>query len=215
MFSIEDKNLMKPLFAYDVFLTNASRKELNPDAFSREQFWSKIWCIENLKKVYGRQFNEIYILGGWYGTLAGLLLQDPQLSVKKVINLDLDQEALKHSKNLIQDSRYEARTADLNDLLKQSQSLNKRDLLICSICEHIPSLQTFNQLKPDIPIIFQSTNLQCDDHINTKKDIEEFQCETKQILNFREQWAGTLDLKWFKRFMIMGHIQKPNRFHFF
>ncbi len=211
MFSTEEKNLTKPLPAYDLFLSDASRKSLNPDAFSREQFWSKLWCVENIKKTYGKRFNEIYILGGWYGTLAGLLLQDPTIQVKKVFNLDLDEDALTQSKKIITDPRYITRAGNLNGFLTQAQSLKSSDLLICSICEHMDSLASFNQLKFNIPIVFQSTNLKCDDHINIKNNLQEFQNEVKQIKNFKEQWSGTLDLKWFQRYMIMG---KRSRFHF-
>lgn len=199
---------MKPLLAYDLFLSDASRRGLNPDAFSREQFWSKLWCVESIKKVYGTRFNRIYILGGWYGTLAGLLLQDPEIKVKKVFNLDLDEVALIHSKKIIQDPRYEARPGDLNDFLAESKSLKKTDLLICSICEHINGVENFNRLKPGIRIVFQSTNLQCSDHINAKNNLKEFQDEIAQIKNFKKHWSGTLDLKWFQRFMIMGQIRK-------
>lgn len=199
---------MKPLTSFDWFLSDASRcgLQLNPDAFSREQFWSKLWCAQLIKKQLGTNFNDIYILGGWYGTLAAMLLQDSELRINKVINLDLDQEALDHSKVLIQDTRYEARNADLNDFLAQSHLLKKDDLVICSICEHIDGLESFNRLKPNIPIVFQSTDLKCQDHINTKETLEEFKEDFQQIKNFSQQWSGTLDLKWFKRFMIIGRV---------
>ncbi len=216
MFSIEEKNLTRPLPAYDLFLSDALRRGLNPDAFSREQFWSKLWCLENIKKVYGNNFNEIYILGGWYGTLAGLILQDPKIKVKKIFNLDLDENALIQSKKLIQDLRYEACLGDLNDFLAQSKTLKRSDLLICSICEHIDGVNAFNQLKPGVPVVFQSTNLECEEHINTKNNLQEFLNEIKKIKNFKEQWAGTLDLKWFQRFMIMGKIKSSKKiFHFY
>lgn len=215
MFSIEEKNLMKPLPAYDLFLSDASRRGLNPDAFSREQFWSKLWCIDSVKKAYGNTFNDIYILGGWYGTLAGLLLQDSSIKVKKIFNLDLDENALLESKKLVQDPRYEARHGNLNDLIAQSTSLKPNDLLICLICEHMENLKVFNQLKPGIPIVFQSTNLQCNDHINTKNNLEELKNDIKQIKNFQEKWSGTLDLKWFQRFMVIGEVQRPQGFNAF
>ena len=218
MFTSDEKNFMKPLASYDWFLSDALRSglKLNPDAFSREQFWSKIWCLQSIKKTYGTEFNEIYILGGWYGTLAGLLLQDPQMKIKKIVNLDLDQTALEQSRILIQDQRYEAQTGNLNDFLVHSHRLQKKDLLICSICEHIDTLESFHPLRPGVPIVFQSTNLKCEDHINTKESLEEFRLDLKQLKHFKQDWAGTLDLKWFKRFMIMGRMCPRNSLlHFF
>lgn len=214
MFTSDEKNFMKPLASYDWFLSDALRcgLKLNPDAFSREQFWSKLWCVQMLKRHLGTKFHTIYILGGWYGTLAAMLLQDNELKIKKIVNLDLDNAALEQSKILIQDPRYEARKGDLNEFLAHSHQLTKNDLVICSICEHLSGLKEFNLLKPSVPIIFQSTNLKCDDHINTKESLEEFQIDLQSIQNFHQEWAGMLDLKWFKRFMIMGQILKRRRF---
>ena len=208
MFLSDEKNFTKPAAAYDWFLSDAMRCELqlNPDAFSREQFWSKLWCLDVIKKNLGCKFNNIYILGGWYGTLAAMLLQDSQLQVQKIYNFDTDSTALENSKKLISDQRYEASCIDLNVFLNRSHHLSSQDLVICSICEHLDNLTSFNSLKPAVPIIFQSTNLKCDDHINTKESLEEFQEELKRLKTFEQLWAGTLDLKWFKRFMIVGKL---------
>lgn len=206
MFLSDEKNFMKPATAFDWFMCDATRRKLhlNPDAFSREQFWSKLWCLEMIKQNLGTNFNEIFILGGWYGTMAAMFLQDPRFQVNKVINFDLDSDALRNSKLLISDPRYFTACEDLNSFLRSSSKLNNKDLIICSICEHIDGVEMFNALQKNVPIIFQSTNLKCEDHINTKESLDEFKEDLSMIKNYEEIWAGTLDLIWFKRFMSIG-----------
>ena len=71
--------------AFKHFQTNEI--EFDEDCFSRGQLKSKIWLIEELKKL-SLDLGVIFLCAGWYGTLATLLFES-ELCVEKIISFDI------------------------------------------------------------------------------------------------------------------------------
>lgn len=70
-------------------------------ALNDNQVKCKRWLIDELYFALGGQFGTVYILGGWYGVLGALLLNDQRFSIRRVVSIDIDPdcEAIANSLN--------------------------------------------------------------------------------------------------------------------
>lgn len=173
------------------------------DMFSSGQIQSKVWLIEELGKFVNLKFKKIVIVGSWFSSLAFLLLQ--KFSNVKILCLDLDKRCEIFVNSIITTAEKEYVRAAQGDMFKHSYV---EDLIINTSCEHIKNLDEWLKLLPaGSTVVLQSTNyLAPTDHINPVNSLEEFinqtQGELQNIL-----FSGEIDLKVYKRFMIIGHIK--------
>jgi len=196
------------------------------DALSIGQIKSKKWLLEELKLCSGSKLDEIdlgsvYILAGWYGTLAYLLKQDPHIHIKSIVNVDLDPicEAISQRLNLdwIENWRYKAITMDIQhiDYSKPFEfpawSKNKDQVvshksdcntIICTSCEHITEWDKLYRKFPEGKLlILQSNNFDIPEHTNRSESLEQFEAQTPME---RVLFSGELDCEIYTRFMRIG-----------
>lgn len=147
------------------------------DAFWETQLSSKSWLIENLYRHLNKPSN-IYIFGGWVGTLASMLLQQ-KILIKKVFSIDIDPWCQKYA-NIICKSyvgtKFESITCDMATYKYDSNF--PPDIVINTSTEHV-SQETYNVWYNNIPkntlIIVQGNNFfDCDQHIRCAENIENF-----------------------------------------
>jgi SAM-dependent methyltransferase len=62
-------------------------------SFTDDLIISKLWLIREISKIH-KKFNAIYILGSWYGNLSLFLIDKHDIEFKKIINVDINKEAL-------------------------------------------------------------------------------------------------------------------------
>ena len=87
-------------------------------SFTHDLTTSKVWLIQELAKIKPT-ITTLYILGSWYGNLALYMTLDPEVKVKKFINVETDQSMLDQSERML--DRVGARNVeymntDANDL---------------------------------------------------------------------------------------------------
>src|SRR5215475_9686669 len=59
-------------------------------AFNHKQVACKMWARDALLAHLGPRFPTVWILGGWYGVLAAILLDDPRFAIGHIRSIDLD-----------------------------------------------------------------------------------------------------------------------------
>lgn len=209
---------------------NGLRKRLdNPqplyDALSRSQIRSKIWLIEELLAIRSHWPN-VAIMAGWYGQLVPMLSQ--QLTFDRVRIVELDSDACRHSDqvvniNNIQDFRVKSIVADINDLVLHKNGYEWQvdtfkdnvytekflpNLVINTSAEHMTE-KWFHQLRfkaiESNPIVaVQSNNLfDVEEHVNCVHSVDHM----KKKFPFSEiLYEGELQLKGYKRFMLIGRL---------
>ena len=59
-------------------------------AFNHKQIACKMWARDRLFESAGGIFGEIWIVGGWYGVFAGMLLDDSRFKIGRIENSDID-----------------------------------------------------------------------------------------------------------------------------
>ncbi len=60
------------------------------NAFNHKQVACKMWARDRLFERVGGVFGEIWIVGGWYGVLAAMLLDDQRFKIGRIENSDID-----------------------------------------------------------------------------------------------------------------------------
>ncbi len=196
------------------------------DALSIGQIKSKKWLLEELKLCSaGNQeqldLGQVYILAGWYGTLAYLLKEDPQIHIKTIVNIDQDPicEAISQRLNLdwIENWRYKAVTMDIHNVdyskdfgfrvwsKGKDQIVKHRsqcDTIICTSCEHIAEWSKLYEKFPEGKLlVLQSNNFDIPEHTNRVDSLEQFEEQTPMS---RVLFSGELDCDLYTRFMRIG-----------
>lgn len=69
-------------------------------SFTHDLTTSKVWLIQELARIKPT-ITTLYILGSWYGNLALYMTLDPEVKVKKFINVETDQSMLDQSKRML------------------------------------------------------------------------------------------------------------------
>lgn len=186
------------------------------DFLSRGQVKSKLWMIDELKKIVDGPIGNVVFYGGWYNFLAHILYEN--FDIYKIFSLDLDEKVVSPSKRLyakeFEENRFVPLVADVNKLRWDKNvlsylsneklslvELDKINLVINTSCEHMDN-SWFENL-PDGTMVVLHTNdyFSNPQHVNCCHDI----AEAKQKYPMKEfYYTGELDTVLYNRFMLIG-----------
>ena len=189
-------------------------------SLNKNQMASKRWLLESLLDTTPGPLQTVYVLGGWHGVLAALLLADSRFDVGRVISVDVDPDCPPLAETLnhrhLRDGRFAAVTADMTmlnyraDLVEfpylddqQRRQTLSPDLIVNTSCEHLADFDAwYHQLPADSLMVLQSNNFfSCEEHVNCVSDLNAFrdQAPMQTLL-----YEGALPLKRYTRFMLIG-----------
>lgn len=196
------------------------------DAFSRGQVLSKIWLVNELKKM-DTNFEMVYFLAGWFGQLR-LFFDVAEIEYKKIRVLDIDPVACKISDqvfnvDMINDYRVKSAEVDLNDMswlyrtgceytLKNYNTdatvkeKTNPDLIINTSAEHFHEdwYHKFvnRPLETNPLFVIQSNNLHdVEEHVNSIHSMNEMK---RKFPMSKIEYEGELQLYGYKRYMLIG-----------
>jgi hypothetical protein len=175
-------------------------------AFNHKQVACKMWARDALFSHLGPTFATIWILGGWYGVLAAILLDDRRFAIGHVRSIDLDPAVAPVAESLNAEAaatgRFSTSAADMYGLDYHRPDA-RPDLVINTSCEHIPDLQGWLALlPPGMPVLLQSNNYASEPtHVNIVRSLRHF---TDSAGLSRLVYSGELELKNYTRFMLIG-----------
>ena len=174
------------------------------NAFNHKQVASKIWARDSLFASLGGRFAHIVILGGWYGVLAAMLLEDPRFAIGSVESIDIDASVGAVAGTLNRDAgdRFRATTADMYAI---DYTALGADLIVNTSCEHIADLRGWLGLLPKgANVLLQSNDYFSEPtHINCVGSVEAFE-RLAGLAALR--FSGTLAMKKYNRFMLIGEV---------
>ncbi len=174
------------------------------NAFNHKQVGCKIWARDKLFESIGAECRRIIVLGGWYGVLAAMLLEDSRFDIELTVSCDIDPavEPVARTLNATFGDRFHAMTADMHTL--DYRALNA-DLLINTSCEHIAELRNWlDLLPPGTRVLLQSNDYFSEPtHISCVSSLEEFRVQARLA---RVDFAGALPTKRYTRFMLIGSV---------
>lgn len=178
------------------------------DAWSHGQIESKIWLCEKIEEYYNGPKPKIWILAGWYGITAFLLLSRNNMQIKQIRSFDIDPNcedvADKINNTWEFDSwKFKAFTCDCNTLKYNKDNPN---IVINTATEHFESTEWWDNIPRNSFIAIQGNNMnEHKDHCFTAQSLEEFK------VRFQMQTTHYIGVKKFKypnleydRYMILG-----------
>ena len=191
------------------------------DVLSKGQIESKIWLIDELSEITNNP-GLVFLLGGWYGTLAAMMFESKKFDELKIRSFDIDPECadiadtMNRTPYVMEGWQFKASTADMYELNYHQTTYTTRrangtaleltevaDILINTSCEHLKYFDKWWKLVPENKLcVLQSNNyFDAPDHTNCVESIDEFLEKT----NFTKVlFSGELELEKYKRFMIIG-----------
>lgn len=194
--------------------------DFSDDFFSRGQIKSKLWLIDQLKKL-DLSLGTVFLCAGWYSILSVMMFEN-KLKVNKIRNFEIDPSCLEISEVfnkpwVIDNWKFKTSIMNIHDIdfnihtykvLKHDGTYtflkDIPDTIINTSCEHI---ENFDKWYSNIPknklLILQSNNyIEIIDHINCVKNLHEFE---KQTPMSNVLFNGELQLENYKRFMRIGY----------
>lgn len=173
------------------------------NAFNHKQVACKMWARDKLFEHLGGRFDRIWIVGGWYGILAAMLLHDARFNVGLAESIDIDPAVEAVARTMTNaDARFRAVTGDMYRLDYQG---GKPNLVINTSCEHIADLPAWLALlAPGTQVLLQSNDYFSEPtHINCMASLQDF----KEAAMLRDVlYAGELPQKKYTRFMLIGRV---------
>ncbi|HEV7322824.1 MAG TPA: class I SAM-dependent methyltransferase [Ensifer sp.] len=174
------------------------------NAFNHKQVACKVWARDTLLDVAGPSYGKIAILGGWYGILGAMLLEDRRFDVAAVESFDIDPdvEAVAETLNAAFPDKFRAVTADMYAI---DYDALQADLVVNTSCEHIADLRSWLDLVPaGTRVMLQSNDYFSEPtHINCVASVEAF---AEQAALTKLEFAGALPTKKYTRFMLIGTV---------
>jgi hypothetical protein len=174
------------------------------NAFNHKQVACKIWARDRLYDGLGGSYAHIAVLGGWYGVLAAMLLEDRRFDIGLVESIDIDPAVAVVAGTLNRESgdRFRATTADMYAI---DYAELRADLIVNTSCEHIADLRGWLGLLPKgTNVLLQSNDYFTEPtHINCVGSAEAFE---RQAGLGRLHFSGTLPMKKYNRFMLIGRV---------
>jgi hypothetical protein len=192
------------------------------DCFSRGQLQSKLWLINELKKL-NLDLGTVFLCAGWYATLAVMLFES-NIKIDKIRSFDIDSSTVNIAETFnkpwcTNNWQFKALVDDIfnidyNEHIWQywSNSNNRMSYPIIDIpntiintsCEHI---ENFDKWYDKIPhsklVILQSNNyFKVNEHVNCSNSLNDFS-NTAPMTN--TLFEGELSLKKYTRFMKIGY----------
>lgn len=174
-------------------------------AFNHKQVACKMWARDELFAAFGGgRFGRIAILGGWYGVLAAMLLEDRRFEVGGVESIDIDPAvaAVAAALNAAFGDRFRATTADMYGV---DYAALGADLVVNTSCEHIADLRGWLGLLPaGTRVLLQSNDYFSEPtHVACVASAAAFE---RQAGLATVLFSGSLPQKKYTRFMLIGTV---------
>ena len=174
-------------------------------ALNKNQMASKRWLVDTVHAAVPAALDRVLILGGWFGTLAALLLHDPRFNIRPVESVDIDARCAPVAESMnathVRAGRFTARTADMLDL--DYAAASTADLTINTSCEHLPNFGAWYARVPRGRLLLLQSNdyFACREHVNCVADIAAFRAQAPLTQTL---FAGERRMRRYTRFMLIG-----------
>jgi len=174
-----------------------------------ENFWdsqirSKSWLINTTKKLFPELSGNVYVMGGWYGILAQLIVDN---FPTKVFTIDKDPFCALQGVSLC---NYDEKINFITTNMENFTNYINPQLIINTSTEHIEQNiydQWIHNVPDGTPVILQGNNyFECYDHIRCYRNLDSFNENNSlgEIL-----WSGKLECMKesgiYHRFMTIGY----------
>ncbi len=193
-------------------------------ALNKNQMASKRWLADELAAAAGANFSnagsgDIWVLGGWYGVLGAVLLNDPRFAGARVRSIDIDPDCVEVAEFLnrrhVATGRFQAVTADMMALdyatgaglggggTEGGETGGAPGLVVNTSCEHLDPFEDWYGRIPAGTLVALQSNDMFEEpvHSNCVADLAAFGAQAPLA---EPLYAGEMKLKRYTRFMLIG-----------
>ena len=195
-------NIQDVLFWMDAIRQSDDRYR-TLESFWKGQINSKVWLIEQLKKLPRAHSMDILICGGWYGVMDTLLFNS-DLYVNRITSIDIDSKCELTANTMNKQYEIAGRFRAVTQDMMTYKDYGGYDMIINTVCGHLTTEQYNEWLKlipEDKIIVCQSNDFVIPEHVNPVKDLNQFVSNSK-LYPIVE--PSELQTEKYKRFMIVG-----------
>lgn len=200
--------------------------DYDTDCMSRGQLYSKLWLIEELKKI-NPYLGTVFLCAGWYATLATMLFEsDLNKNITNIRSFDIDPSCAEIAEVfnfpwLLEDYKFKASTVDIMDFHftqkkgafyyktlrnngEECELHDKPDTIINTSCEHIENFTEWYAKIPDGRLVILQNNnfFEIAEHVNCVNSCGEFADIAPMTTLLYE---GQLPLEKYTRYMRIGY----------
>ena len=186
----------------DIFTLDESSGSSLDGSFTRDLVFSKLWLMRELAQIQPH-VSTMYVLGSWYGNLALFLNRYPRVKVDHIINVETDQERLRTSARILDQTgahNVEHMLKDANEL--DYRQLGRNGAVVNTSLIDIKGTDWFENVPEGTLVVMQARDQVDDEQFAGPADIEQ-KFPLSQVL-----YSGSLDLEdpetEYTRFMIIG-----------
>ena len=183
------------------------------DSCNKSQWQSKLWIMDELNLYlfkYGRRKpNRFAILGGWYGLLAEIILENVGVEIEGITSIDSDSLSAEIGWIFCKDP--DVINFEINDV-KNLNYGEYYDVIMNTSVEHME--QTVVNYTIDIAaagtiFVLQTNNiLELSQHINCSESEKEFVSnyvdKFDNLISFSQPWPTDYGMDIWERYMIIG-----------
>lgn len=195
---------------------------INKDALSQGQLKSKMWLIEELKRL-NLKLGTVFLCAGWYGILS-VLLFERGFDIDKLRSFDIDPDACRIADKFnlpwfTDGWKFKAIEDDIHNINFESHdwqawsNSNERmshlitdipDTIINTSCEHIENFDEWYAKIPEGKLVILQSNdfIDIDEHVNTQNTLYDFTVSTPMT---KYLFSGELPLGEYTRYMRIGY----------
>ena len=186
----------------DIFTLDESSGSSLDGSFTRDLVFSKLWLMRELAQIQPH-VSTMYVLGSWYGNLALFLNRYPRVKVDHIINVETDQERLRTSARILDQTGAH----NVEHMLKDANELDYRNLDANSVVVNtslidIKGTDWFANIPEGTLVVMQARDQVDNEQFAGPADIEQ-RFPLDPVL-----YSGSLDLEDpetdYTRFMIIG-----------
>jgi SAM-dependent methyltransferase len=175
-------------------------------AMDEVQVRSKLWLIDELRRLRDLGTVQLAVLGAWYGILPLLFNWRVERPPRRMTCIDIDPKVVEVGRRLIGsiygNIHYEC--ADVMNLDYEALRKDPGTVVINTICEHLPDLHSWwNRLAEGQFVVLQSNNyFACPDHISAVRSLDELK---QRVPLSKILFEGVLPLSIMDRYMVIGY----------
>jgi len=195
-----------PYFKIKNFVLNNCEQYFDSfeDSLSEGQYTSKLWLIDELKKIKILQPAHIEIIGGWFGYPLIEMLETI-IEIKQIDFYELDETCKKVLAQYIAHFNPKFKIAMFDDYFERNE-VRRRQLIINTSSEHmedIVKMKKYYKNYPEYPVLAIQSNdyIKLEEHINCVNDEKEL-VHKNLIKNIF--YEGKNKLPHYNRFMVIG-----------
>lgn len=174
-------------------------------SFNEDQVESKLWLLEHLSVLGDLSEHRVVILGAWFGLLVMIIEQLSDRPPKEMCCVDVDEGVCALASRLLSvlSNPPTVLRVDMLALDHHAVSAGRPTIFINTSCEHLADFAGWRARVPaGSALVLQSNNHRgCSEHVNCVDDLTAFE---QQARLSNVAYRGTLPLRHFTRFMVMG-----------